>query len=197
MTVRGPRTGRSIDRMTAVRWLVVASFAVLVGACVLTSPTPIANPPAQPVVDCVGVPPDICQGAVRDAQRNAPPGSLAVLVQVICTTQVCLPASGQTQVDVQYSDGTTTTFGSAWEQAVPGNQPQPFLPVQPTCVGVPPERCRETALRAAPVEDGRPAVLSIVVRCTRPPCTDVAGDGNMVVTYADRTTTNSSWSYRN
>jgi len=182
--------------MAPVRWLVVASFALLVGACTLPGPTPIANPPAQPLVDCVGVPPDICQGAIRDARLNAPAGSVPVRVQVRCT-QVCLPASGQTQIDVQYSDGTTTTFGSSWEQAVPGNQPQPVLPVQPTCVGVPPERCRETALGAAPGEDGRPAVLSIVVTCTKPPCTEVAGDGDMVVTFADRTTAESSWSYRN
>ncbi|MGK2850451.1 MAG: hypothetical protein ACSLFN_06030 [Candidatus Limnocylindrales bacterium] len=183
--------------MTLVRWLAVAWFALVGGACALPGPTPIANPPAQPLVDCVGVPPDVCQGAVRDAGLNAPPGTVIVRLQIRCTVQVCLPASGQTQIDVQYSDGTTTTFGNAWEQAVPGEQGPPVLPVQPTCVGVPLERCRETALGAVPVGEDRPAVLSIVVTCTKPPCTASVGDGDTVVTYADRSTSESSWSYRN
>lgn len=154
------------------------------------------NPPAQPFVDCVGVPPDICQGAIRDARVNAPPGAVVVQVRVRCTVQVCLPASGQTEVTIQYSDGTTSTMGSAWEQALPGVQAPRVLPVQPTCVGVPLERCRETALGAVPAGDERPAIASIVVTCTKPPCTEATGDGDMVVTYADRSTSESGWSYR-
>lgn len=182
--------------MVPVRGLVAVALALLVAACALPAPTPILNPPAQPIVDCVAVAPDVCQQAVRDAGRNAPAGSVVVRMQVRCTVQVCTAARGQSEVDVQYSDGTTGTYGSAWEQAVPGGQAPPaVLPVQPTCIGVPPQRCRETALSAVPVPDGRLAVLSIVVRCTRPPCTDAAGQGDMVVTYADRTTTESSWGY--
>lgn len=183
--------------MIFLRWLSVVWIVLLVGACTLPGPTPIANPPAQPLVDCVGVPPDICQGAVRDARQNAPPGTVPVAVRVRCTARVCLPASGQTQVDVQYSDGTTTTFGSGWEQAAPGNQPPPILPVAPTCVRLPIERCREMALGAVSADEDRPVIVSIVVTCTRPPCTDTSGDGDMVVTYADRTTSESSWSYQN
>lgn len=185
--------------MTHAQLLVLAAISLLlVGACSLPGPTPIVNPPAQPLVDCVGVPPDICQGAVRDARLNAPPGSVPVRVQVRCTAQVCLPASGQTQVDVQYSDGTTTGFGSAWEQAGPGNQPPPpVLPVQPICVGVPLEPCRETALSAVSMGEGRPPVVSIRVTCTAPPCTVASGDGEMVATYADGSTAESSWGYRN
>lgn len=198
MSVDRKRTWRSIASMTPVRWLAVAVFALLIAACSLPGPTPILNPPAQPFVDCVGVAPDVCEQAVRDARLSAPAGSVVVRIQVRCTVQVCIAARGQSEVNVQYSDGSTGTYGSAWEQAVPGGQAAPpVLPVQPICIGVPPERCHETALGAMPVPDGRPAVLSIVVRCTRPSCTDVSGQGDMVVTYADGTTTESSWGYEN
>lgn len=191
------RTGRSIGPMSVRRGFLLVCFAVLVGGCSLPGPTPIVNPPAQPLVDCAGVAPDVCQQAVRDAGLNAPAGAVVVRIRVRCTAQVCLPASGQTEVAVQYSDGSTTTFESAWEQAVPGGQAPPVLALTPTCVGVPLERCHETALGAVPAGEARPPVVSIVVTCTKPPCTEAAGDGDMVVTYADRSTSASSWSYRN
>lgn len=191
------RGTRSIRLMHFRYRVLVVWFGVLAGACSLPGPTPIVNPPAQPFVDCLGVPQEICQGAVRDARLNAPPGTVAVRVQVRCTAQVCLPARGQTEVTIQYSDGSTSTMGSAWEQAGPGDQPPPVLPVAPVCVGVPLVRCRETALGAVSAGEDRPAIVSIVVTCTKPPCTEAAGDGDMVVTYADRSTSESGWSYRN
>lgn len=183
--------------MTVVRVLGMAVGILFVGGCALSGPTPVAVPPGQPLIECVGVPPDICQGAFRDAGLNAPPGAVAVRIQVRCTARVCLPTSGQTEVTIQYSDGTTSTFGNAWEQAVPGNQAPPVLPLAPVCAGVPLERCREMALSAVPGEDDRPPIVSIVVTCTKPPCTEARGDGDVVVTYADRSTSEGSWSYRN
>lgn len=172
------------------------SLCLLIGACSISGPTPVANPPGQPLLECVGVPPDICQGAVRDARLNAPPGTVAVRIQVRCTVQVCRPASGQTEVTIQYSDGTMSTLGSAWEQAVPGGGAPPVLPIAPVCAGVPLERCREMALSAVPGGDDRAPIVSIVVTCTKPPCTEATGDGDVVVTYADRSTSEGSWSYR-
>lgn len=183
--------------MRVVRLLGPVLGILFVSACALPGPTPIANPPAQPIVECLGVPADICQGAVGDARRNAPPGTVPVRVQVRCTAPVCVPASGQAEVAIQYSDGSTSTLGSGWEQAVPGNQAPPVLPLAPVCAGVPLERCREMALSAVPGADDRPPIVSIVVTCTRPPCTEATGDGDVVVTYADRSTSESSWSYRN
>lgn len=183
--------------MRAVRPLLV-SLGLLIGACSPAGPTPNTNLPAQPVVDCIAVPPDICQGAVRDARLNAPPGSVPVRVQVRCTAPVCRPASGQTEVNIRYSDGTTSTMGSAWEQAVPGGQaPPPVLPLAPVCAGVPLEQCRDMALSAIPAAEDRPPIVSIVVTCTAPSCTEATGDGDVVVTYADRSTSEGSWSYRN
>jgi hypothetical protein len=109
---------------------------------------------------------------------------------------------------VTLADGSqlrSTTI--AWSEAVqpgpPGIKPlpepvappvEPVVPVEPQCQGVPVSMCRTMAETAfGKVSDE--AVVQILVRCTRQPCTDDQGAGDTVVTYADGSTQMSSWEY--
>lgn len=82
----------------------------------------------------------------------------------------------------------------ATEPPRPAPAEEPAIPVQPACQGVPPSMCEtmaETAFGELPID----SVVSIVVRCTKPPCTDSAGAGDTTVSYADGTIRTSSWEY--
>jgi hypothetical protein len=70
----------------------------------------------------------------------------------------------------------------------------PALPVQPQCQGAPLEWCRtmaETAFGELPDK----GVITILVRCTEPPCTDDHGAGDTVVTYSGGTIRTVGWEY--
>lgn len=69
----------------------------------------------------------------------------------------------------------------------------PTLPVAPQCVGVPAASCQSIAQSS--VSMGTKVVIQIVVSCTKVPCTEQQGEGDMVVTFADGTTSKSSWGY--
>ncbi len=192
-----------LNKHQAARTLVLTVIAVWVvaGCTVDPGPTPIANPPADPLLACEGVPQDVCQGAVRDARLNAPRGTVPVRIQVACTAASCTPQQGQTKVDVQYSDGSISSYGTGWAGGAPGGAPGDVLigselSVQPICQGLPPKPCQEMALGVGTDPGDPAAVLSIIVRCTKPPCTAVSGDGDTIVTLDDGSTRQGSWSYR-
>jgi hypothetical protein len=104
---------------------------------------------------------------------------------------------------------TTTSWSEAGQPGPPGIQPlpepvappvepvvpaEPVVPVEPQCQGVPVSMCR-TLAETAFGEVSDEAVVQIVVRCTRQPCTNDQGAGDTVVTYMDGSTQVSSWEY--
>lgn len=185
------------------RWLgAVIVAAAMVCGCGMFDP--VVLPPAPPV-DCRGIPAATCGEIVKDARANAgEPGVVPVSIRAVCTRAACTQAEGEVQVDVRYSDGREDHFTMGWSSAMDGlgqpRGPAPIasLPVEPVCQGVPAEMCREQAfvglanggLAPEPLEVG-----SIVVTCTRVPCTEAAGDGDTTVTYVDGSTHAASWSY--
>ena len=65
------------------------------------------------------------------------------------------------------------------------------------CVGLPPGRCPGAALDAQQhVVPGRPVIVSIRIRAVNPPCTEQACQGETLVTFADGTTSSSTWSWQ-
>jgi hypothetical protein len=184
--------------MRAVVWFLIA-LSVLVSACLGESAT---LPPPAPPVACIGIPPQTCQQIVNDARANADPGTIPLQIRAVCTGS-CTPASGDVQVDVIYSNNRRDSYGMGWSGAVdpaPGGPApaEPSLPVEPTCTGVPAAACLEqamAALRGDPPVDGAPPIVRIDVRCARSPCTETAGIGDTLITFADGTTSGSRWDY--
>jgi hypothetical protein len=182
--------------------LAVVALASVLSGC-LGDSTLEPLPPGPPV-DCRAIPVVTCQQIVNDARTNADPGTAPVQIRAVCTT-TCIPQSGDVKVDVLYSNGRRESYGMNWSGAaapgggqVPG--PEATLPVPPTCQGVPVEHCRQQALAIvadgpASIGGGGQAITSILVRCTVDPCTRERGGGETTVTYADGSTSGSSWSY--
>jgi hypothetical protein len=67
--------------------------------------------------------------------------------------------------------------------------------VPPVCVGLPAGPCRQNAgsdFGGVSVHGG---VIKIVVTCSKRPCTDAAGEGDTVISFADGTTQSYGWAY--
>jgi hypothetical protein len=65
------------------------------------------------------------------------------------------------------------------------------------CEGVPQPKCGEMladAERSAGGSDAR--IVGILIRCTRPPCTNAAGEGETIVAFTDGTEVSSGWVFR-
>lgn len=184
-------------------------FAILAIVVVAGCGAPAASgPPASPRISCQGVPPERCDEAVASVELSLP-NTAPAAIEVMCVSGTCTPESGAMDTVVTLSDGSqlrSTTI--TWSQAVapdrvpgkplPDPQPQPTpLPVaavKPLCQGVPASMC-ETMAETAFGELSTEAVVSILVRCGEPPCTDKHGVGETLVTYADGTTGTSGWEY--
>ncbi len=68
---------------------------------------------------------------------------------------------------------------------------------QVDCLGLPPARCPGAALDAQRnAVPGGPAIVSIRIRPVNPPCTEQACQGETLVTFADGTTSSSTWSWQ-
>jgi hypothetical protein len=164
-----------------------------------------SGPPASPRISCQGVPTERCDEAVASVGLSLP-NTTPTAIEVVCVSGTCTPESGAMDTVVTLADGsqlrsTTTT----WSQgaAVPdGAKPVPVLEepapapavIAPVCQGVPKSMC-DTLAETAFGELSTEAVVSILVRCTEPPCTDDHGVGETLVSYADGTTGTSSWEY--
>lgn len=184
------------------RILAVAVVAFVVLAC--GSSTESTAIPDQPLVECVGVPPETCRQSLADAQQDATPGTIVVQIRVVCTKLPCTLQNGEAKVDVRYSNGRTNSYGTGWAAAAPmpagPAQPAPSLPVKPTCLGLPvggeTDNCLDFATNAMEhAPDDREVVL-IVVRCKPGPCTAANGAGETILTFADGTTQVSEWNYQ-
>jgi hypothetical protein len=155
---------------------------------------------------CIGMPQASCERAFEEADVQARDrGTVVVAIVVRCTT-ICSEASGEAERTVRYADGISEQSGFGWMSAgpAPGGQPiepapepEPSLPVAPTCVDLDPEMCLVRALESAgTLEPGSGEAVSIVVRCTPGPCTPTNGDGETTITFADGQVTTVGWSYR-
>ena len=188
--------------MTARRqWLRVAGL--MAGAAILLSACDTAGGPT-PRIECVGLPPGRCPGAVLEAQQLAVPGGPAIVsiriraVNPPCTEQAC-----QGETLVSFADGTTSSSSWGWQGAGPPptlTGPPPTRPpngiVVPECRGLSLAKCAEFAIPGgAPGSTPDPTVVRIVVSCTKPPCTEVLGMGTTVITHEDGRLETSDWSY--
>jgi len=183
------------------RALVLAAVLAIAGCA-----APVANsrPAPSPKISCLGVPTAKCDEAVASVARSLP-NSRPVSIDVSCVSGACTLESGAMDTVVTLDDGSqlrSTTL--SWNDGAPDGgggsvgpaQPvpaAPALPVAPQCVGVPVQSCQSIAQSAANM--GGQAVIQIVVTCTKVPCTDKEGEGDMIVTFADGTTNKSSWGY--
>jgi hypothetical protein len=174
--------------------LVVMVLAFIASACAGFQAGPPMAP--GPPLECRGVPPAICQQAVRDAQANAEVGTQAVQIRAVCTATPCTDASGSMDVEVRYSDGRIDRYSSAWEGPGAPAAPPVDLPLAPTCVGLPVGECQEAAEEAY-LAVGGPSVIvvSIVVTCEPGPCDAGGGSGSTTFTLRDGSTRSSAFSY--
>jgi hypothetical protein len=195
-------------RTTELRRLI--GFLILAIATLAACSAPPASgvAPASPKVSCTGVPAVKCDEAVASVARSLP-NSAPVAIDVTCASGTCTAQNGAMDTVVTLPDGSqlrSSTLswsepdtgsaggGTTTEAPRPAPIPEPVVPVQPACLGVPASMCAtmaETAFGELPME----SVIAIVVRCTEPPCTDKGGTGDTVVSYADGTTRSSSWEY--
>jgi len=188
-------------RLAALVILAIATLA----AC--TAPTPSGGAVASPKVSCVGIPAAKCDEAVASVARSLP-NTQPVAIDVSCVSGTCTLQSGAMDTVVTLADGSTLRSSTlSWADPGAGSDggvaatepprpapPEPAVPVQPACQGVPASMCAtmaETAFGELPTE----SVVAIVVRCTKQPCTDKAGAGDTTVSYADGSIRTSSWEY--
>ena len=178
--------------------LVLIALSATVAGCLGESAT---LPPPAPPVSCVGIAAQTCQQIVNDARTNADPGTIPLQIRAVCTGR-CTPAAGDVQVDVIYSNNRRDSYSLGWSGAVepaPGGpaRAEPSLPADTSCVGVAATACHDQAVSAmfGAATTGGAAVARIAVRCAISTCSETAGQGTTVVTYADGTTTTSSWEY--
>lgn len=184
--------------------LAVVAFAAVTGC---SAPAPSGGPIPSPRVTCTGVPAAKCDEAVASVARSLP-NTQPVAIDVSCVSGTCTMQTGAMDTVVTLADGSTLRSntlswaeadgdpdgGVAATEAPQPAPPEPALPVQPACQGVPPSMCAtmaETAFGELPTD----SVLAIVVRCTKPPCTDKAGTGDTTVRYAGGSMRVSEWEY--
>jgi hypothetical protein len=181
-----------------IRMAVLASLAMVVAGCLPTPNTPAVAPGTRA---CVGMPAANCNELFAQADANARArGTVVVGIAVRCTT-VCNAQGGEAETMISYGDGTTEQGSTGWQVALPPpvdqtKEPEPTLPVAPTCVGVGQASCEQMALSVVmPGEVGHGDVVSIVVVCKPGPCTPAKGEGETTVTFADGQVRTNGWGY--
>jgi hypothetical protein len=185
-------------RGAALAILAIATFA----AC--GAPAASGGAVPSPRVACVGVPAAKCDEAVASVARSLP-NTHPAAIDISCVSGTCTPQAGTMDTVVTLDDGSQLhsnplswaepdAGGGAAGTEPPAPAEEPAVPVQPACDGVPAPTCA-TMAETAFGELSTESVVAIVVRCTKPPCTQKAGAGDTTVTYADGTVRTSSWEY--
>jgi hypothetical protein len=184
------------------------SLAALAILLIAGCGAPATNgPSAPPVVSCEGIPASRCDEAIASVARSLP-NSPVTEIEVECVAGTCSEQSGAIDTIVTLADGSrlrSTTMswsdagapapGGVKEPPMPVPEPGiPVVPVEPECQGVPKSMCL-TMAETAFGEVSNAAVVLIVVRCTRMPCTIDQGEGETLITYNDGTTLTTSWEY--
>ncbi len=171
--------------MTGIAKFGVAVVAVAWLALACASSPPV-DPAASPRISCVDVPQANCDEAVASVARSLP-NEHPTLIEIICASPPCTAASGATMTIVTLADGrrltsnalpwsdSTASGGGGVPVPAPGGPGVAPLPVEPTCQGVPPVSCRDMAASFLDPGGGHGGVISIVVRCTKNPCTVKTG----------------------
>ncbi len=156
-----------------------------------------SDPAPSPRITCVGIPPEKCDEAVASVQRSLP-NEAPEAIDVSCVSAGCTATSGSMDTVVTLRGGRQlhanplTWGGGGGLQVPPG---MPALPVPPVCVGIPQEQCQQNAAGDFPDAAVHGGVVRIVVTCKKNPCTNDAGEGDTVVTFADGTTQSIGWGY--
>ena len=183
-----------------IRRVALAAVLALAGCGgVAATPVPVE---VLPSIECTRIPAQTCREIVDSARREADPGTVPVRIRAVCTRAMCTPQGGDASIEVLYSNGRSDNHSIGWAGAVgvdpgppPPVEPLPVpLPVEPICLGIAAEPCRERAREASESNLGRGDIRGIVVRCTGV-CTPEQGTGTTLVTFADGTTTTSDWGY--
>lgn len=184
------------------------SLAALAILLIAGCGAPVTNgPSAPPAVSCEGIPASRCDEAIASVARSLP-NSPVVEIEVVCVAGTCSEQAGAIDTIVTLEDGsrlrsTTMSWSDAGAPAPGGVEPLPVpvdepaipvVPVEPECQGVPESMCL-TMAETAFGEVSNAAVVLIVVRCTRMPCTIDQGEGDTLITYNDGTTLTTSWEY--
>ena len=135
------------------RWLRVAGLVA--GAVILLSACDAVGSPT-PQIECVGLPPGRCPGAVREAQQLAVPGGPAIAtIQIRAVNPPCTEQACQGETLVTFTDGTTSSSSWGWQGAGPPptlDGPPPTRPpngiIVPECRGLSLTKCAEFAIPA-------------------------------------------------
>jgi hypothetical protein len=119
-----------------VRGAVLATtLLVVLGACGAVTTPPALTIPPQPIVDCLAVPAERCSAALAQAQVDAPRGSAPLRIRMTCSQPACTVVGGAAQVDAWFSDGSVSSWDTAWSGALevaPAPAPEEaILPVTP------------------------------------------------------------------
>ena len=72
-----------------------------------------------PLPACTGMPADVCRRVSASTVDALPPSKRIRSITIACTTLPCTRERGETQVDVQFADGTAFTTNSGWEGGLP------------------------------------------------------------------------------
>ncbi len=110
-------------------------FALVIGLVVFGAAVPACDGGFTGVgsqgFQCVGLPATACERILEQARQDL--GGLPVVSATIrCTIPVCTEANGEAQVEVVFSDGQRSSYGTGWAQARNGGvapAPQPAEPV--------------------------------------------------------------------
>jgi hypothetical protein len=115
---------------------------------------------------------------------------------VTCTPGICTELQGAVSIEVVYADGSRSNSGFVWgADRNPVQMPgPPALTVVPVCIRIDATHCRNMAENAQGGRQFPPPIRSIVVTCAAV-CGATNGSGMTVITYADGTTDDGSWTY--
>ena len=173
----------------------VATAPLLTTGCGDPAPTTASNEPlTEPIVTCIGVPQATCAEAVGQIRANGSDVP-ATMIRIQCNASSCTAPTGSASVDILYASGERTSSIYGWgTNGEPVEIDPPMLPVPPTCIGLDQARCRSMAEGALGGRAFPPPIRSITVTCDGV-CGPLNGAGTTVITYADRTTDDGSWSY--
>jgi hypothetical protein len=77
------------------------------------------NPAPIPVPACTGIALDLCRSIATTTVDGLPPSKAIRAISIACTASSCTEAKGETDVRVQFADGSVAESSTGWEGAGP------------------------------------------------------------------------------